>query len=259
LSNAIDFGAICIAKLGGVCSELGLSPQSADGKVEIKADGWSWGYNAGILFKPIDGLRLGIAYRSKVSHRLKGNAKFTVPTSAQVLTSAGAFRNSSISSNSDLPANLAFGVRYNLNKQLILLSDLTWTHWSVMEKVIIKFDNPSQPPSTLDFSFKNTIRASLGLIYRINSTWTVRSGFTFDESPVRNAQTRTLRTPDSDRYWLAFGLGFHQNSNLKFNVGYAHVFFKDALVQRKDAFGHSIEGSVSSQANILSAELQWTF
>jgi long-chain fatty acid transport protein len=73
LSNAIDFGTICIAKIGLACSSLGLSPQAADGQIEIEADGWSWGYNAGVLFKPVDALRFGIAYRSKVSHRLKGS------------------------------------------------------------------------------------------------------------------------------------------------------------------------------------------
>ena len=59
LSNAIDFGSLCFGQFGAAtCSGLGLSPQAADGKVELKADGWSWGYNVGILFKPIPGFGL---------------------------------------------------------------------------------------------------------------------------------------------------------------------------------------------------------
>ena len=152
-----------------------------------------------------------------------------------------------------------FGLRYNFKEKWTILSDLTWTNWKVPKRLTIDFDNPSQPSSTLDFAFKNTIRASLGLIYRVNSSWVIRTGFAFDESPVRNVQTRTFRVPDSDRYWLAIGVGFRQNSNLKFNFGYAHIFFKDALIEQENAFGHNIKGSLVSQANIISAELQWTF
>lgn len=43
LSNAIDFGTICLGQLGAAtCSGIGLAPQAADGNVELNAHGWSW-------------------------------------------------------------------------------------------------------------------------------------------------------------------------------------------------------------------------
>lgn len=260
LSNAIDFGTICFGQLGvAACSGLGLSPQAADGKVEIEADGWSWGYNAGVLFKPVSRFRLGIAYRSKVSHRVKGNARFKVPTSAQPLTATGAFRNTDVKSESDLPASLAIGVIYEFEEKWAILSDVTWTHWNRLKRLTIDFENPSQPPTTLNLDFKNTLRASLGVIYHMTPAWTIRSGFAYDESPVRNARSRTFRIPDSDRYWLATGVSYRPNSNLKFNLAYAHIFIKDVTIERENSFGHAIKGSFDSQIDIVSAELHWTF
>ena len=260
LTNALDFGSICFGELGAAaCSALGLFPQAADGRFELTADGWSWGYNAGVLFKPIPALRLGIAYRSKVDHRLKGNAKFQVPDSALPLTVTGAFKNTGLKTESNIPANLSIGAIYELNQQWAMLLDVTWTQWNKLQRLTSQFDNPSQSPSTLHLDFKNTIRAALGFTYHINPDWSIRTGYSYDQSPVRNARTRTFRIPDSDRYWVTAGLGYQLHSNFKFNLAYAHIFITDSRIELANVYGHSIEGSFESQIDIVSAELQWTF
>ena len=260
LSNAIDFGTLCFGKLGAAaCSGLGISPQTVDGRVELKATGWSWGYNAGILFKPVQGLRLGIAYRSKIDHSVKGNAEFQVPKAAKLLTASGAFRNTGIEAESYVPANLSIGAIYEANKNWAILFNLTWTEWKRLDKLTIRFNNSVQPPTTLNLDFKNTLRTSLGFIYHINNAWSFRSGFAYDESPVRTARTRTFRIPDSDRYWLTAGLSYRPSPSLNFNIGYAHVFIKEAKIERENSFGHKIKGIFESQIDIVSAELQLSF
>lgn len=260
LSNAIDFGTLCIGQLGiAACSGLGLSPQSADGNVEIEANGWSWGYNAGILLKPVPGVRLGIAYRSRVNYQLKGKARFQVPASAQLLTATNAFRNTGTASESDMPASLSIGAIYESKQKWAMLLNFTWTEWSRLDKLTTHFDNPAQPDSTLGLDFKNTLRASIGFNYHLNPAWTLRSGFAYDESPVPNAKARTFRVPDSDRYWLTVGVSYRRNPNLNFNLAYAHVFMKDGLIEREDPFGHTIRGRFESQIDIISAEFQWAF
>lgn len=140
-----------------------------------------------------------------------------------------------------------------------MLLDLTWTQWSLLDKLTINFDNPSQPPSILNLDFKNTLRASLGFNYQINPTWIIRSGFAYDESPVRNAQTRTFRIPDSDRYWLTLGISYRLDANFNFNFAYAHVFVDDSRIDSVDSFAHTLTGSFDSQIDIVSAEIQWTY
>ncbi len=260
LSQAIDFGSICIAQIDmQTCSGLGLLPQAADGKTELKADGWSWGYQLGGIVKPLPGLKMGIAFRSKVKHRVDGRSDFNVPENARPLTASGAFQNTPVTAKSNLPARLAFGATYQLNQDWALMTDIAWTQWNQIDNLTIRFENPAQPQSPLDLNFKNTIWVAYGFRYDLNDHWTLRTGFAFDESPVRNPRSRTFRIPDSNRYWLTFGVSYHYNSNFKFDFGYAHIFFQDANIERQSAFGHQISGQIETQIDILSAQLQWTF
>jgi long-chain fatty acid transport protein len=73
LSNAVDFGSICAMAGAGTCAV----PQARDGNLQLKGHDWSWGYNLGLLLEPVQGTRLGFAYRSKVGHHLKGDARFS--------------------------------------------------------------------------------------------------------------------------------------------------------------------------------------
>ena len=260
LSNAIDFGSLCLGQLSAAaCSSVGLTPQSADGNVELQADGWSWGYNLGVLYKPIPSVRLGIAYRSRVRHKLKGNARFQVPKKAQLLTSTGAFKDTTIESESYMPASLSVGAIYEAEDKWAMQFNFTWTQWNRLDRLLIDFENPIQPTTKLNLDFKNTIRTSLGFIYHLTPDWSIKTGFVFDESPVKNSGSRSFRIPDSDRYWLTAGLSYRPNASFKFNIAYAHVFIKDSRIVHEDAFGHSIQGQFESKIDILSAELQWSY
>ena len=260
LSRAIDFGTLCFAQFGGApCSGLSLVPQGADGKVELTGNGWNWGYNVGLLFKPLQNIRVGVAYRSEIHHTISGNAEFQVPANAVLFKASGAFRNTSIKAESYVPANLSLGASIQADPKLTLLFDLTWTEWKRVNGLSVQYENPFQPATTLAFDFKNTVRASVGWIYEINKTFSIRSGFTFDESPVKNSHTRTFQVPDSDRYWLATGLNYHPNSNVTLNFSYAHIFLNDAPIEREDVFGHRIQGSFESQIDLFSAELRFRF
>ena len=104
LSNAIDFGLI------GQISGLGTQSQQIDGLVEVAGDDWSFGYNLGLLYEPSDRTRIGIAYRSDVTHDLKGDADFTVPNAAQPITATGQFVNTDAEAVLKLPDSLSLSI-----------------------------------------------------------------------------------------------------------------------------------------------------
>ena len=62
----------------------------------------------------------------------------------------------------------------------------------------------------------------------LNDKWTLKAGLAFDETPVKNAQTRTVRLPDNDRTWVSFGGKMKLGQNSWLDFGYAHIFIKDA-------------------------------
>jgi len=75
LSSAIDFGAVCFAQIGPAdCAPQGLTPQQADGLLEVDGDDISFGYNIGAAYTPHEALTFGVHFRSRVRHDIEGTA-----------------------------------------------------------------------------------------------------------------------------------------------------------------------------------------
>ena len=254
LSNAIDFGTI-FASLGAV----GMAPQQNDGYVTLKGDDWSWGYNVGVLYQFTSQTRAGAAYRSSIDHTLKGDAEFSgVPSG----NPTGRFLNTGAKADVTTPDTASLSLWHSFSENLTVVADTTWTNWSVLDELRIRFDNPAEEDAVTTFRWKDTFRYSLGGIYR-HAPWTFRAGVAYDESPVRDAAHRTPRIPDSDRSWIACGVGYRWSDALSLDLGYAHLFVKDADT-RKQATGEDrlrggLSGSYESNVDIVSGELAWRF
>ncbi len=85
LTNNLDLGSICRiqgAKAGispAFCDALGLRPQKVDGYVNLKGHNWAAGYDVGALFSPTSSTRIGLTYRSRITHDVEGDADFRIP------------------------------------------------------------------------------------------------------------------------------------------------------------------------------------
>jgi long-chain fatty acid transport protein len=74
-------------------------------------------------------------------------------------------------------------------------------------------------------------RASLGFNYDLTARWSVRMGGAYDQSPVTDAN-RTVRIPDSDRWFLGAGVGYRLTDSLVVDFGYLHIFFAGGTVDQ---------------------------
>lgn len=262
-TNAIDFGALNVipAVQGGLGGLLGaVFPGQADGHVVIQGDSWGFGYNLGLLAQLSENTRVGIHYRSEVEQNIKGNAKFTLPNPAL----AAVFSNSDVEADVDLPATVSVSGFHQLNSEWALVADYTWTGWSSIPELRFKFDN-GLPDGVTTFDWKDTSRVSFGAMYNPNgSDWTYRAGVAYDESPIRDAESRTARLPDADRIWVTVGAGFAPSKNLKVDVGYAHLFINDPKINNtglkpEDVTRGALIGSYESSVDILSVSAQYRF
>lgn len=43
----------------------------------VKGDSWAWGWNVGLMFQPVETVRLGLAYRSHIAHNADGHTTLT--------------------------------------------------------------------------------------------------------------------------------------------------------------------------------------
>ncbi len=258
LGRDIDFGAVCFGTFGAmapaVCGGSGFLPQAKDGSVTVKGKDWSYGYNLGVLLTPTATSRIGLSYRSKISHTLTGDATFVKPAGlAAPLAAAPTFTDTSASAALDLPESLSLSGYTEFNPQWSAMADVTWMRWSRFNELRIHFGNGAADSVTPE-NWKDTTRVSAAVNYKFNDKLMLRSGIAYDPSPVTDA-FRTARIPDADRKWLSFGGQFKMSPSDAIDIGYAHLFVNDTSINKSEPpVGGTLTGTYKNSVNIISVQ-----
>ncbi len=266
LTSAIDLGALCFAttSLGPTtCSTFNATPQNADGFADLSGDDWSYGFNLGLMFEPTPDSRLGVAYRSKVSHSLSGEARFSGTNTAAttVLNAFASAKNlvdTSLTADVTLPESVAIGYYQQVSERLALMADWTWTHWQRFSELRIDYAS-AQADSVTTEAWRNSSRYSLGANYRVDEALLLRAGIAYDETPVPDAQHRTARIPGNDRRWVSLGFNWAFSSTSSLDLGYSHLFVSRTPVDETPSSGHVLKGSYDSSVDIVSLQFNWRY
>ena len=228
-------------------AEATLTSASAAGLVTIKGDDYSWGFNLGALWQLSEATRIGLAYRSEVDHTLEG----TVPFSGLPAN------NGPVTADTTLPDSASLSLFHKLNDRWDLMADVSWTGWSDFYELRIVRTNGALVGLTEE-KWDDSYRYSVGVNYRLNDKLTLRGGLAFDETPVSDTY-RTARIPDQDRTWIAFGAQYRLSPKSMLDVGYAHLFVKDARINKTETGPVTLTGTYDASVDILSAQLTLNF
>ncbi|MBF0547244.1 MAG: outer membrane protein transport protein [Candidatus Riflebacteria bacterium] len=260
LSAAIDFGSI-----GAALKIPTAKPGLQDGSSKISGDSWGTGFTCGILSEISQNAKIGLSYRSSIKNNLSGNSEFTLDSSGigKILSAtSGAFKNCGVTSSITTPESFSFGMSGNCGK-FGIQGSLSRTRWSCFKELRVNFDNRAQAPSVLDEKWRDTSMASFGLTYAATDRLILRTGVSYDESPVPNL-TRNPSIPDSSRHWFSFGMGFKATENTTLELGFAHLSFDDAPVDLLisgvgNQFRGNLIGDFTTSVNILSLQAARNF
>ncbi|MBE2215323.1 MAG: outer membrane protein transport protein [Opitutaceae bacterium] len=250
LSNALDLGLA-----GYVAGVPGFAPGSADAVVRIKGDDARTGFNIGVLYEITDGTRVGLHYRSRMEHEPRGDARFTDVAAPF----AGVFTDQAVSAPLALPEVYSLSFMHHVAPDLALFADWSVWAWSCFDQLAVDFENPATPDFVQIHDWKNASIYSLGARWQKSERLTLRGGLVYNETPVPNESRRTARIPDSDRTWVCLGAAWQFNAEIRGEIGYAHLFFKDATMANDDGAGHLLVGRVESSADILSMQVNWNY
>jgi long-chain fatty acid transport protein len=238
LANMIDFGSI------GAAVGLPLTPQGSDGKVEFTGTDWAVGYDASLAWDASRTTRVGVAFRSRVDHRLAGTADFTVPASALALTAGGRlFSDTAARSILPMPSELSASASRSLAGGWIVLGDLTWTGWAAFRELRLVFDNQLQPDVRQPADWHNATRVAGGASKHVGPVWTIRGGAAYEMTPVPDA-TRTPRLPEKNHTWLSAGASYVSAAPVRVDVYLSHLITPDADVNLSDPASGTLTGTV---------------
>lgn len=220
-----------IATLGG---NPALLATARDGHAAVEGKDWGYGFNLGYLYSPDADTRFGIAYRSSISHQLKGGAvwDFSRVTSDQVVNGvlqAAAHRvNSAARVDIRTPETLSVNAFHQFDARWAGMADVTWTRNSRLGDIAIAFPGTSEGDEIIRQQWKNTVRVALGANYKLNDAVTLRAGIAHDDAPVRSDAQRHPALPDADRLQLSFGADWKLTPDSSLDLAYSYLHFQDA-------------------------------
>lgn len=214
LSDKVSLGAgvsfqYVKAKLGFNKSNAGL------GMTHLDVDGHEWGWNVGLMWTPVDTVRVGLSYRSKVEHTVKGN----MTTGTQIPQ----LQNINASVTMDAPAWAMLSAAWDVNDWLSLYGTFRWADWSSFQNLTVDLDSQILPDQTMPKKWKDTYLMTLGYDAKMSDFWTLRGGVGYETSTISDPTLRTGTIPDADRYWLAIGSSFHWTKDFQTDVAFAHL------------------------------------
>jgi long-chain fatty acid transport protein len=215
----------------------------ADGRRDI-----AFGFDVGLLGRPIENLSLGVQYRSGVTHDYEGDAEFSLlPTGSAALDAAVAevipagtlpFR-----SSIRFPASVNLGMAYAWG-EWTFAGDVGFQLWSKFQQVAFDFEGREDLREVTVQDYADSLQLRVGAERRLGTTWAVRGGYVFDDSPAPAASLSPLLF-DADRHRVTLGGSWQQGSwRIDAAAAYAHSGARSTGGTSRDAY----EGAYKTKA-----------
>lgn len=197
---------------------------SLDGRLRLNGDDIALGYTLGLLYQTDTRWRAGLSYRSRIQHKLSGNATVTMPAPLNAFFSS---HTEGAHFTLTTPEAVSASLFHQCSDRLSLQGDVTWTRWSRFESLDIDTDSGmtiSQPQH-----WKNNWRLAVGGEYQVTGPLALRAGLAYDQSPIPNNQ-RSLGFPLDDYRAVSVGASYALTPRLALDLG----------LQRTDPFESTV-------------------
>jgi long-chain fatty acid transport protein len=223
-------------------------------------DNHGWGWNAGLLWKPVPLLSFGASYRSKIevdydgegkfTQRLTGNAAFDAAVAAGLPQGA-----QKVAVTIKFPASANLGLALNLPAAFRVSLDADWTEWSSFDQLLIDFDNAAIPDLDRPTLWEDSWAYRAGLEKKFGS-FAVRAGYYFDESPQPLADVGPILA-DADRNAYTLGFGY-DTERWGVDISDIYIDFKHRDT-RGQANTDQFFGTYSETANLIALMFRLSF
>ncbi len=228
------------------------APFEGDAFVHLKGDdNAAFGYNLGLMYKPIKTLSFGVSFHSQISYDFKGTASSTT-TQSQL---ESRLPNGDITAELTTPFNFAVGAAYDLLPGLKFSADFQYVGWSSYDTLAVDFNDPNFPDLASPRLYDDSYIIRLGSEIALNSQLNVLAGVYFDKNPVK-PEYLNPSLPDANRFGLSLGFNLMVVDNLGISASYLHIFASQVSVDNSTEY---FNGTYNSSANIAALSLSYGF
>jgi long-chain fatty acid transport protein len=185
----------------------------------FQGNGWSVGYNVGLLWQPYEKISLGATFRSTATVRLDGQTDFE----QQPLRGLYPATNRVAHEDYTFPMNVVVGISYRPTPKWNLEFDADYTDWSSFGTINLYQQNPPSGLKTntpVILNWQGSWIYEFGVTRYFDNGWHVSAGYAFDENSVPDARYTPLAA-DLDRHFISAGVGYRGK---RFDLDVAYQF-----------------------------------
>jgi long-chain fatty acid transport protein len=219
LSPSLSVGGGVMVNYAKLDMHQGLLPLAPRGTnfFNFTGDGWSVGYNAGILWQPYEKISFGATFRSWALLNFQGNTDFELEPGAYNTPTQR-----SAETDFAFPLTVVFGVSYRPTPKWNLEVDANYTGWNSFDTTTIKQSPTVVAPFTnnvlVNLDWKASWMYEFGATRYFDNGWHVSAGYVFNENSVPN-KFYTPLAADMDRNFFSIGAG-HTGKTFDFDIAY---------------------------------------
>jgi long-chain fatty acid transport protein len=218
-------------------SKLSSFPTTFPNFYRFKGDGWTVGYNLGLLWQPVEQVSVGATFRSTTTIDMQGHSEFEDISSIIPFTALPAH------AEFTFPKTAVFGLSYRPTPKWNLEFDADYTDWSSFGTVIIY--QQGSPPSggaqnpALTLNWQASWMYEFGVTRYLDHGWHMSAGYVYNENSVPNDFYSPLAA-DMNRHFFSLGAG-RKGKLFDFDITYQFGYGPD----------HTVTGSTPSSVSGL--------
>lgn len=214
---------------GKALLESGLLPTPGN-QFKFDGEGFSYGFNLGVLWKPDPHWSLGAAYQAPTSIDLNGNVELHPIAPEQDAHGRLTF-----------PQFVRAGVSYRPNDDWNLEADIDWTDWDDLDTSTIH--SQSLGNLAVPFAWQSSFFYELGVTRYFPSGFSVSGGYLYNENSVRSEKFSPA-VPDTNFHVFSTG-GAYQHGHWRYALTYQLTVgpWRDVSGSAPSLAGQSADGA----------------
>ena len=197
----------------------------ADARIHSE-NGYAFGYNFGLHARFNDQWSAGLTYRASEDMTFDGSARFRFSGDASgIYALQQVMRNCDADGKLSIPDVITLGVMYKPLPNLSFEGDVAYTVWSRYRNLTINLHNGT-PTFFEQKNWRDTWAFTFGVEYAPLDWLTLRAGFTYETSPLKDDNCYDYLVPSNGRNYYTLGAGF-KYENWTLDLAYMYIDVRD--------------------------------
>lgn len=234
--------------------------QFPDAETKLTGDGNGYGFNVGLLYEPVTGVKLGVAYRSAIFVKHHGNLETALPMPfPSPPTTTG-------KASVTFPPSVTMGISSSRLKPWGFEFDATWTGWSSYDRLKVSLNYPLLVNGVLTHTivtpkdWHDAWAFRFGANYEIKEGMKLRAGYIYDLTPVPD-RTFDPQVPDANRHIFTAG---GELKIKRFTLGMAYNYILSESREKQNAIVFNgvpapLQANGRYNSDVHSLGLSWSF